>query len=368
MIFSNLTKKLFNTITLVSPRKNKNFSLESIEHIYGISVDLIDEQRLIVVSPTELNDEDSVEKLIQKAQGSAIGIFCHTEKVDIAKKTPGRTWISGIISKFEKSGWCVADALTDGCKMTFLVAFAPASGYEITAKSEFYHDGRYVSLTYASETDIMRTKSVLSGSFYERYMLDNIQKNYSGGDIIDVGANVGNHTVFFGLLAQKTKNRVYAIEPADGSLKILNENIRVNKLEDIVSISPIAAGEERGQVILQPGSASNHLGAMKIVAVASPEIKSGSLEAPVAPLDEIIPPCRPVSVIKVDVEGYEVPALRGGRRLIEAWHPDLYIEAGTHAAYEAIQEVLLPMGYERKGVFNDTPTHWFTHTSGRKIS
>ncbi len=365
MLFSDLTKQRYSSATLTPAGYDGITSLSSIEQLYGLDIGISNKQGLLVALRPDLDAADGVIKFTHDASGSSVGVFCFPERVDMARKTSGRTWLSGIIQQFEAEKWVVIDALVDSHCHTFLTAFAPAEFLKAATASRFWYQGRLVSLTFASETDIMRKKSVLSGSFYERYMLENIRQNYTGGDIVDIGANVGNHTVFFGLIAQEKQAHVHAIEPAPASLELLRRNISANHLDDVVTVSPIAAGEEVGRVFLRPGSASNHLGAMRVVATAGGE---GGIEAPISLLDEIIPFERPVAIIKVDVEGYEVPALRGGRRLIETWRPDLYVEAGAQAGLDAIQNFLLPLGYERKAVFNDTPTYWFAHTDGRKAN
>jgi FkbM family methyltransferase len=367
MLFSDLTKQRYSSAILTADGYDGVTSLSAIEQLYGLDIGISNAQGLRVASREELDAPDGITKFTHDASVSTVGVFCFPEKVDMAKKTSGRTWLSRIIQKFEAEKWVVVDGLVDSQRHTFIAAFAPAKSSTASTAStatQFWYQDRLVSLTFACDTDVMRLKSVLSGSFYERYMLENIRHNYTGGDIVDIGANIGNHTIFFGLIAQEKQARVHAIEPAPASLELLRRNISANHLDNLVTVSPIAAGEEVGRVFLRPGSASNHLGAMRIVATGE---SAGSIEAPISLLDEIIPFERPVAIIKIDVEGYEVPALRGARRLIETWRPELYVEAGAQAGLDEIQNFLLPLGYERKAVFNDTPTYWFAHSDGRKV-
>ena len=58
-------------------------------------------------------------------------------------------------------------------------------------------------------------------------------------------------------------------------------------------------------------------------------------------------------LIKVDVEGYELPVLKGGRRLLEALHPALYLEMHGETMNEkrrnvrAIVDYLIQVGYKK---------------------
>ena len=59
------------------------------------------------------------------------------------------------------------------------------------------------------------------------------------GSVFDVGAHIGNHTLYFGAVCGL---KVYAWEPHDGSLKQLHANLALNpQLE--VEVFDWAAGE-----------------------------------------------------------------------------------------------------------------------------
>ena len=87
----------------------------------------------------------------------------------------------------------------------------------------------------------------------------------------------------------------------------------------------------------------------------------GAGDTPVSSLDSLAIP-GPIGLIKVDVEGAELPVLRGANNLIQAWLPDLMIEAGTPSAFWRLTETLLPLGYAPRGRFAITPTWLFSAT------
>src|SRR6185295_11356708 len=77
---------------------------------------------------------------------------------------------------------------------------------------------------------------------------------------------------------------------------------------------PVAVGEAAGNVRLDPG-------------LNGVVTEHGALEVPVRrldDLDELLDP--PVDLLKIDVEGYEGPVLRGAEKLLARARPALFVE------------------------------------------
>jgi FkbM family methyltransferase len=126
-----------------------------------------------------------------------------------------------------------------------------------------------------------------------------------GGVFVDVGANVGFHTVLAARLVGPG-GRVFALEPAPWTLELLRANLWRSSVE--ATVLPVAAAETRGTVRL----------------ALDPEHRSGArlggtgedgVEVTTAPLDELLPDVS-VDVLKVDTEGAEPLVLRGAAGLI----------------------------------------------------
>jgi len=118
-----------------------------------------------------------------------------------------------------------------------------------------------------------------------------------GSTVLDVGANVGIYT----LLAAKRGARVFAIEADPKTVEILRRNVHVNGFDDRVTVFPIAVGEQEGTVTL--------------FRFAENRGHSNLFEG----TDPVLVPCRtidsldlpPIDVCKMDIEGSELPALKG---------------------------------------------------------
>ena len=121
-----------------------------------------------------------------------------------------------------------------------------------------------------------------------------------GGVFVDVGANVGFHTVLAAQLVGPA-GKVFAVEPAPWAVDLLRANVRRHGLD--VTVLPFAASDEAGTVRLALDEAHRsgaHLSEAE-----------GAVEVQAAPLDELLPDVA-VDVLKVGRRGRR--AARAARR------------------------------------------------------
>ncbi len=220
----------------------------------------------------------------------------------------------------------------------------------MTIKTHFTYHDQAVLMSLHPDDHI--SKVVAKGAFYEQEMLEYIASLKPRGTIIDVGANIGNHTVFFGLFT--VCEQVVAIEPYHPNFELLMLNITDNHLQNKVGAGDgfvrafhCAAGFARSKVSMQNHDPHN-MGNTSVIDGEDIDVRR---------LDDIIPVGDRVSVIKIDVQGWEPQVLAGATRLLSQYHPTLFIEAETPQALESLHEVLHPFGYTRGRCFNWTPTH-----------
>lgn len=157
-----------------------------------------------------------------------------------------------------------------------------------------------------------------------------------GDVVLDVGANIGTHTLFF---AQKIapSGMVWAFEPQRVSFQILCGNMALNSLPNVQALN-VAVSDQTGQVIvpnLDPTQNYNFGG-------LSLKDQTQGQRMPVITIDSLeLPKC---SLIKVDVEGAELQVLQGAAKTVEAHQPILFVE--NHLLPES--EPLLKWILERK--------------------
>jgi FkbM family methyltransferase len=170
-----------------------------------------------------------------------------------------------------------------------------------------------------------------------RWMKSNIEP---GEIVYDVGANIGVYTV---LAAKRvgTGGKVYAFEPHGASFVRLLQNIVVNNLQDGVVASNIAldaeqgfftfeylhidAGQSGSQLLSQDNvTSAEHPGEvseMKYAASIDSLIASGGFERP--------------DHVKIDVDGRELPILRGMTGLLSGINPPKSLQVEMDSLREA---------------------------------
>ncbi len=130
----------------------------------------------------------------------------------------------------------------------------------------------------------------------------------AGMTAVDVGANVGLHSLCLGRLVGTT-GKVWAIEPAPRIADLLKRTIAINALDQVVTILPVAAGREPSHEVLHVGITSGHSSLLPLAEQA------GELNVPVDRLDNLVPDA--VDLVKIDAEGMELAIVEGMSRLLE---------------------------------------------------
>lgn len=188
---------------------------------------------------------------------------------------------------------------------------------------------------------------------YEHDMLEAMAARLQQGDLVlDIGANIGNHTLF---LAAVPRCRVIAYEPSEHLTNAIRDSVAANGFQDRISIRCAAVSDVAGDAVLVNADPSN-LGGQHVDLDTTAEGQATE----VIRLDDELPDQR-VAAIKVDVEGFEVRVLRGAEALIERDHPDIWIECLSWKHFEDVSEVLGAHGYRFYSVHNPSPTHLFVH-------
>lgn len=188
---------------------------------------------------------------------------------------------------------------------------------------------------------IDNTPLIIYAGLYDFCEMNFLLRYLRGDDnFLDVGGNVGVYSILASSVIGG--GEIHVFEPSAEAREILEENIRINRLENI-AVYPCAVGEISGTVKFTKSEESmNH-----IVVGGAPEdfneVALVRLEDEVADVE--------FAMGKIDVEGFELQALKGAAGMLEAQNPPVWIvelgEASERYGYknEELLDYMRKFGY-----------------------
>lgn len=205
----------------------------------------------------------------------------------------------------------------------------------------------------------------------EAPLLEAIAPNLKGKVVYDIGANIGITTLFFAKHVGE-EGLVVAFEPVPPTARRLQENVRINRLQN-VRIYAVALGDTAGQAeICYAEDASGIATLRKDMALGyQREYRMQTFTVEVVPLDVLVERehLPAPDFIKIDVEGFEYQVLQGAREVIERARPALFMElhGASHEeraeTWKQIYEFLTMRGYHIETVdgVSITPQNLLSH-------
>ena len=214
--------------------------------------------------------------------------------------------------------------------------------------------------TYVGDLSVFIDWSTYYYGSYESEELNLMRDALNGVSdpiIIDVGANVGHHSLFASTFAKE----VHAFEPfPDVSAKIYDK-IKVNSIKNI-KVHEVGLGDTNEDLFYYtPGSHNTGVGYFS----AEPINGSAYINLPVRIGDEYLKPYNlpKVDFIKIDVEGYEPQAIRGLKQTIHLYRPIIFFEWSYNERHPDINEthrshefkLLFPSNYTIYNIISNEP-------------
>lgn len=187
-------------------------------------------------------------------------------------------------------------------------------------------------------------KNYINHEIYEAEEIDLINKYFKGGGaFVDIGANVGNHSIVIGSRQEVTK--LIAFEPNIKAFSQLAFNLAINNVMHKASIYNLALSNKKSLCKLSIPY-GNHGGA----SISEKMPSKGNIESELLVGTEVGDAIvnEKVDFIKIDVEGHEVEVLLGLVKLLKNNKPNLFIEISHRESddlYHRVEEILTPIGY-----------------------
>ena len=169
----------------------------------------------------------------------------------------------------------------------------------------------------------IRNHIVNNGRVYEYHIINQLRDIIKKSKyIVDVGANIGCHTISYGLF--NPNSVIWAFEPQTKLFEILKRNVDRNKLTNNVKLFKCGVGHIQTQLELSPIEAAdkdaNGGGCIK----GGLGIGIGGEKMDIITIDSLNLPG--LDYMKIDVEGAEGLVLWGARETIKKYKPVIFFE------------------------------------------
>jgi FkbM family methyltransferase len=137
--------------------------------------------------------------------------------------------------------------------------------------------------------------------------------------VMDIGANIGNHTLAFSTVA----NKVLAFEPLPSVYALLDSNVKVNKLTNVQTF-PFALSDQEEEATIYMVKEGN-------VGASSFDKRDDNVEAVTVSKkigDQVFQQTgiKKLDLVKIDVEAHEVYVLRGLKQTLQQHKPIITME------------------------------------------
>ena len=203
-----------------------------------------------------------------------------------------------------------------------------------------YNDVEIALYVPWAERDFIQKNIVRYGRFYESNLLEKLRTDVELPPrpvMLDVGANIGNHTVFFG--AVMNASRIVAVEPQNTVRAILQRNLELNGLESLVTTVSSLVGSSEGQASIKDYPLKNS-GGTSFSEDGEGDYDMTTLDAICAKLDNR------VDFAKIDVEGMHVEVLGGADRMLSEIRPKIWMELRSFKAeFDEAEAILKKYDY-----------------------
>jgi FkbM family methyltransferase len=223
--------------------------------------------------------------------------------------------------------------------------FHPERGTPVTEVCRILH-GRHGSFL-ALRTDTGVAEALAETGMWEPRQVALFERLLRAGEAaLDIGANIGHHSVVLSHLVGAS-GRVAAFEPQMQMYNLLNANLVLNGCRNVLPLR-LALGSAAATLAMYPISYDDFqpFGSLGICS-ATQGITTRGETVPAARLDDILPSLelddRPLSLIKIDVQAFELFVLQGAESLLRREHPSISIEIAPFYMRQA--------GYDWRAIF-----------------
>ncbi|MDD2445642.1 MAG: FkbM family methyltransferase [Clostridia bacterium] len=187
--------------------------------------------------------------------------------------------------------------------------------------------------------DLISKHIVFYNNFFELEILNSLDKYIpENAVILDIGANIGNHSVYW---ASRGAKHIHSFEPILHTYNNLVKNISVNEMEKIIIPYNIGLGDAKSLGEIEKNNSTN-IGGTKI----KESNVSSRYSIKIERLDDIDLKEEKIDFVKIDVEYFEPKTLAGMQETIKKYKPSIFIEVfGRNRRF--VKKFLINLGYRK---------------------
>ncbi|HVV63869.1 MAG TPA: FkbM family methyltransferase [Rhizomicrobium sp.] len=184
--------------------------------------------------------------------------------------------------------------------------------------------------------------AILAGKIWEPRTVAYMTEHCGDGDIIHAGAYFGD---FIPALSKGLRPgaRLWAFEPSSENYLCARRTMELNGLENTV-LTHAGLGDRAAMGILRIGRPDLPAYGGTARFVPARRKNCSHEDSPIVAVDEVVPEDRQVSILQLDVEGFEQQALTGALRTIARCRPKIILENLPKDA-EWFGRAILDLGY-----------------------
>ena len=188
-------------------------------------------------------------------------------------------------------------------------------------KNNFDFEVRFYGYKYKGNLNNFVDRSVFFFGAHEREQLEFSKKIIRNKLVVDCGANVGNHSLFYSRFAK-------SVISIDANILVLEElklKIKLNKIKNITCFN-FGVGSVNNIVMPFFRATGDNLGVSSFIENFSPQ-NLNPINVTLRTLDSILADSKePIGYIKIDVEGFDYEVLKGAYKTISIFAPVIQIE------------------------------------------
>jgi FkbM family methyltransferase len=191
----------------------------------------------------------------------------------------------------------------------------------------------------------------MEGVIHEAETVKFIVDNYANGDIIHAGTYYGD---FLPVLSASCSSdaKIWAFDPNVENYRCASITIMINSLTNINLFNKGLGKSENEARLITKNSQGESVGGTGKILLGNENIDETLTQTvSIIALDDLIPEDRVVSLIHLDIEGYEQQALSGALKTIKRCLPLLILETVPEKGW--LSENIISLGYTLTGLVLD---------------